>query len=674
MGKILGLDLGTNSIGWAIRDTDVESENQIIDYGVVAFEKGVGDGKSGEFSLAAERRNNRSKRRLYNAKRYRKWATLKVLMQNKMCPISEEELKLWSIGNWENYGKNMGRVYPSSPDFKAWLAMDFERITKDVSEEIKLKSAFDNTYLLRCNLLKKFDENDNLRLYKIGRAMYHLVQRRGFKTSRKSGKSSYAKNEELERLKEENPGIQIAQILQNKLETENKRIRASGIIQRKYFEDEFYAISNKQKLKEDLTNKLYKAIYYVRPLRTQKGLVGKCTLEKGKPRIPISHPAFEEFRALSFINNIQWRETGSKKSMEQIPVEIKKKILEQNFFRKIEKGKNKGKVDDRTYFKFDEIIDEFSENGKWEFNYKSKPNVSTCPVIAGLMNVFNDEWENKFIEDQNKIGINWERLSLSYTVKYGKKEGQEKALDYKAIWHLLFDYIQTKDKEEDLRKFCREVLSWDENKTNPFTDINIPQGYGSLSFSAIEKIIPFLQQGYIYSEAVSFANLSKVLGKENFEKQKVEITQAITKTIKETDNKKEKLNIVNGLIQQYFADATTNRAKGVDGRIKEMAAEDVENKLKGYFGEENWNEQAEKEKQHYRDFVLEKYLAFLDGKQEKNEKASADVNKNPEIDYYKLPRLDEAIKQTLKDKFSASEQDLKHLYHPSDIDIYPKMK
>jgi CRISPR-associated endonuclease Csn1 len=106
MGKILGLDLGTNSIGWAIRDTDAEIENQIIDYGVIAFKKGVGDGKSGEFSLAAERRKNRSKRRLYNAKHYRKWATLKVIMQNNMCPISEEELRLWSIGNWKNDEKN----------------------------------------------------------------------------------------------------------------------------------------------------------------------------------------------------------------------------------------------------------------------------------------------------------------------------------------------------------------------------------------------------------------------------------------------------------------------------------------------------------------------------------------------------------------------------------------
>ncbi|MCL2413055.1 MAG: hypothetical protein FWC98_02845 [Bacteroidales bacterium] len=109
--KTLGLDLGTNSIGWAIRDTE-RDENQIIDNGVGVFQKGVGDGKSGEFSLAAERRKNRSKRRLYNAKRYRKWELLKILIENGMCPLTLEELRLWSIGNWQKIDgkwKNKGR-------------------------------------------------------------------------------------------------------------------------------------------------------------------------------------------------------------------------------------------------------------------------------------------------------------------------------------------------------------------------------------------------------------------------------------------------------------------------------------------------------------------------------------------------------------------------------------
>ena len=90
--------------------------------------------------------------------------------------------------------------------------MDFERIGQNISEDIKLKPAFSNTYLLRCSLLEKYDENDKLRLYKIGRAIYHLVQRRGFKTSRKSGKSSFAKNEELEKLKQENPDTNCTSI------------------------------------------------------------------------------------------------------------------------------------------------------------------------------------------------------------------------------------------------------------------------------------------------------------------------------------------------------------------------------------------------------------------------------------------------------------------------------
>ena len=341
MTKILGLDLGTNSIGWTIRNTDEvgNQKNQFvfidennlpqINSGVVIFKKGVGEGKSGEFSLAAERRKNRSKRRLYNAKRYRKWATLKMLSENGMCPITEEELRLWSIGNWQEIdGKktNKGRLYPTSPDFIAWLAMDFNKIGKEWKDE-KLKPSFTNTYELRVDLLENYNENSANRLYKIGRAFYHLVQRRGFKTSRKSGKSAYGENEYLENILKENKEWKAAQILQHGLINEKRRIRNSGVIQRKYFEDEFFSICEKQKLTEDVKHKIHKAIYFVRPLRTQKGLVGKCTLEKGKTRIPVSHPAYEEFRALSYINNIQWRETGSKKSFEPVSMELKRKIL-----------------------------------------------------------------------------------------------------------------------------------------------------------------------------------------------------------------------------------------------------------------------------------------------------------------------------------------------------------
>lgn len=666
MGKFFGIDLGTNSIGWAIRDSDTIEDNQIIDKGVVIFKKGVGDGKSGEYSLAAERRINRSKRRLYNAKRYRKWALLKVLIENGMCPISEEELRLWSIGKWENHEKNRGRIYPVSPDFRCWLAMDFDKIGKEHIEGEKIKPQFENPYILRCHLIENQYDLNQLTRYKIGRAFYHLVQRRGFKTSRKSGKSSYAKNEELEILKENNPNIQISQVLQSKLQNENKRIRNSGVIQRRYFEDEFYKICQVQELNISLIEKLYKAIYHVRPLRTQKGLVGNCTLEKGKPRIPISHPKFEEFRALTFINNIKWRIAGNK-NYEQLPISIRKQILQDIFF----EIKKDGNIDQRTYFEFKKIIEKYSENGTREFNYKNLPIVAACPVIAGLMNSFADTWQDKFIENGNIIGINWDGLNIDYQVKYGNDKGKKRTLNYEGIWHLLFDYIQTKDNQSELEQFCKNVLLWNEEKVKRFSEIDIAQGYGSLSHSAISKILPYLQDGYIYSEAVVFANLKKALG-ENFNGKISEAKKIIAETIKTVLIEKEKLNIVNSLIQQFFFENEIPRAKGVDIYIKKIALNDVRKKLLSFYGENEWNSKSENERKIIEDIILEKYLLFLDGKQKNEEKSSVSQNKNPEIDYYKIPRLDEAIKSTLKISFGAIDENLKHLYHPSDIDIYPK--
>lgn len=692
MHKILGIDLGTNSIGWSIRDTD-NSGNQFIiedgetnskpNGGVVVFEKGVGEGKSGEYSLAAERRANRSKRRLYNAKRYRKWATLKALSENGMCPLSSEELRLWSIGQWKNDNglkRNAGRKYPTSRDFHAWLAMDFDKIGKESADE-KLKPEYANTYLLRCSLLEENNNSGSNRLYKIGRAFYHLVQRRGFRTSRKSGKSSFGTNEYLEKALQENPDLKASQILQNGLEKDARRIRNSGVIDRKYFVEEFDAICQKQGIDKELRDKIYHAMYFVRPLRSQKGLVGKCTLEKGKTRIPESHPAYEIFRALSFINNIQWRETGSRKRFEEIPMSLKKNILINIFFKKIERGERKGKINDRGYFEFSEIVNAFSENHKYEFNYapyensdfrlKRNPNVSACPVIAGLMNVFYDEWTNVFIEDNERYGINFEGLKLSYQPLYNNQqtEQKEKHLDYIGIWHLLFDFLHTKDKEEDLRAFCTNVLGWKENKIDEFCNISISQGYGSLSFTAINKIIPSLEKGKIYSEAVSYANLSNVFEKEFLQANKQQIEIGIANAIAAADEQKELLNITNGLIQAYFGTNPFTRAKGVDDRIKEMAAQDVEEKLATYYGKENWEEN--RNDQIFKT-VLDYYLRFLNGEQKPEEKASFGQKKVAAIDYYKLPRTDEAIKATLKEKFGATDEQLKKMYHPSDIEIYRK--
>ena len=78
MTKKLGVDLGTNSIGLAIRN-----ENEFDWFGVYTFKKGVGIDKTGEFSYAATRTKHRSSRRLYNARRYRKWENKKICVLDR---------------------------------------------------------------------------------------------------------------------------------------------------------------------------------------------------------------------------------------------------------------------------------------------------------------------------------------------------------------------------------------------------------------------------------------------------------------------------------------------------------------------------------------------------------------------------------------------------------------
>ncbi|MBK8141646.1 MAG: hypothetical protein IPK57_11945 [Chitinophagaceae bacterium] len=92
MNKVLGIDLGTNSIGLSLRENE-----EFIWYGVQTFRKGVGDGKSGEFSFAAERTKHRSTRRLYNSRRYRKWETLKTLIENEYCPWLSKNFMIGNI-------------------------------------------------------------------------------------------------------------------------------------------------------------------------------------------------------------------------------------------------------------------------------------------------------------------------------------------------------------------------------------------------------------------------------------------------------------------------------------------------------------------------------------------------------------------------------------------------
>ena len=282
MARILGLDLGTNSIGWALTEQH-ENGYQLIDKGVDIFQEGVNRTKSGEEPMVKIRTEARALRRHYYRRRLRKIELLKVLVANNLCPyLSNEQLDAW------RYKKQ----YPLNDEFMLWLR----------------SSDSDNPYADRYKVLtEQLTLSSMVDRYTLGRALYHLAQRRGFLSNRKAEGNDDGAIKRLDKDMAE-AGCNYLGEFYYQLFLAGEKIRTGvgyGYAGRiAHYEKEFKAICEKQKLSEELQRALYRAIFFQRPLKSQKGLVGFCTFEKDKARCPISHPHFEEFRMRSFINNI----------------------------------------------------------------------------------------------------------------------------------------------------------------------------------------------------------------------------------------------------------------------------------------------------------------------------------------------------------------------------------
>lgn len=638
MSKTLGIDLGTNSIGMTLRNDDFFEW-----YGVYTFRKGVGKEKGIEFSLAAERTSNRSSRRLYNARRYRKWETLKTLIENDFCPLNMDKLN-----KWKNYEKGLGRIFPvDDTDFGDWIKLDFD------GDE---KPDYTSPYQLRRELItQKLNLSNKEDRYKIGRALYHIAQRRGFKSSRKTGKNEkstvfkgsgdttatpYDKYK-LELELHQSLGAYLAH-----LEDEGIRIRNRYTLRTDYL-IEVNKILDFQCTEKSFKQKVVKAIFFQRPLRSQKGLVGKCTMETqtllindkkvitGKPRCPISHPLFEQYRAWSFVNNIKYR-TDKTEKFEPLPLTLKKEIINEKFLIKSNK----------TTFKTIRNFICKNERKNWELNYSSKMDkmtVSTCPVSAYLKAVFGDTWENTLIETQKtRTDKKGNTHKISYTIE--------------DIWHIVFSF----EDKEFFEEFLIRQLKLEEVQIEQLKKLwnALPTGYANLSLKAINNILPFLREGIIYSEAVFLAKIPEIIGKELFDDHKEGILEALHLEIVNNRHEKAIINIANSLIADYkvLPDDGKFGYKNVSYQLDELDKKDILNACIKYFGKSRWGK-----------FEIDKQNSIINEIVNKYQEFFATSKRN----YFKQPKLVKRIQKFLICEFNVSEENANKIYHPSMIDIYP---
>ena len=476
MAKTLGLDLGTNSIGWAIVHRE-GGNMKLLDRGVHIFQEGVARVKGNEEPAVKTRTDARSLRRHYFRRRLRKIELLRILVREGWCPaLSEEDLKKWRTE----------KKYPMNRSFLEWQRTD-DGVGK-------------NPYQSRYECLRRELDLDGsvADRFTLGRALYHLNQRRGFLSNRKD-------NADEDKTGSVKTGI-------NNLDKEmsaagyrylgeyfysiygtGKRIRGNYTARIAHYEKEFYAICERQNLPEGLVQELHRVIFYQRPLKSQKGLVGKCKFEKNKPKCPLSHPDFEEFRMLSFLNNIRLARPGEEE-MRPLDNNERSQVLPL-FFRR-----------SKTHFDFSEIAIKlagkktpitYSGNSDgdinvFRFNYRSTANVVGCPFTAWMKSIFGEDWK--------------QILTQRY-VRLASKTEQQVVND---VWHVLFSF----DDDERVIEWAETNLKLDDNQAKEFAKTTIAQGYASLSHKAIGRILPWLRLGYRYDESVMLANAAYSMGPE----------------------------------------------------------------------------------------------------------------------------------------------------------------
>ena len=260
----LGLDMGTNSIGWCLYDGET-----IRDIGVRIFSDGR-DAKTGA-SLAVDRRNARAMRRRRDRYLGRRDALLRALVDVGLMPDDKAEAK---------------------------------------------KMAGLDPYPLRARGV-----TEKLTPYEFGRALFHLNQRRGFKSNRKTDRDP---NEQgkiaggAKALDAALDGRTLGQFL-NDSEIKRVRMRPEGdgydfYPERRHLQAEFETLWATQSafhsalLTDEVRARLHRIIFFQRELKPAK--VGGCTFFNEELRLPKSSPLFQELRLYQEVNHLKITKSG----------------------------------------------------------------------------------------------------------------------------------------------------------------------------------------------------------------------------------------------------------------------------------------------------------------------------------------------------------------------------
>lgn len=319
----IGLDLGVQSIGWSVK-----VGGKLVKLGVHCFDSGTGTAddiaQGKDKSRNADRQTARSLRRQIRRRSQRSVVVARALQQTGLLPTVDDKGVPYNVGLAENRDRLI-------------KDLDWELSSKFINEGDRIEAHL-LPYLLRARALDK-----KLEPLELGRALYHLAQRRGYLSNRKAVKESDEGEDDEGKVKAgiselataiEKTGCRTLGEYFSKIDPEEKRIRQRYTSRQMYL-DEFEIIWEKQEkynpnLTDEAKETIHRAIFFQRPLKSMRSKLGKCELVPGKRRAPVACLEFQRFRYWQKILDLKYMDDGVWRELTSEELNLLAKELELN--------------------------------------------------------------------------------------------------------------------------------------------------------------------------------------------------------------------------------------------------------------------------------------------------------------------------------------------------------
>lgn len=430
----LGIDLGSTSLGWCLINTHGDPLDQELGNIVGIGSRIFADGREPQTkaSLAVQRRAARSMRRRRDRYVARRKALLKALTEYGLMPADEDARK-------------------------ALLKQTGDAAGGDLSSSV---------YGLRTRAL-----DEKLEPHQIGRILFALDQRRGFKSNRKTdkgdneaGKIAMGVTRLHQKMAEVGARSYGEFLYKRRLDGKSVRTRlrpetgadAKGdgydfYPERQALEQEFDDICAEQArhhpdvLTPERIAHLRAITFYQRPLKPP--LVGKCSYNPAEDRLAKAHPLFQEFRLLKEVNELELVDEQQKRR--KITPEERDTLL-----KKLKPAKTAS---------FDSLRKVLKLGAEFRFNKESE----TRDKLLG------DEVYSA-LSDKKGFGNRWSTLALDRQ------------------WEIVRKLRETEDAFE-LHAWLTTECGLTDEQAKAVSGVRLPEGYGRIGETAARALVDALR-------------------------------------------------------------------------------------------------------------------------------------------------------------------------------------